>query len=106
MGEFLHGHIAILNKIDTVVEIITSNFCNFEIKTLDKINDDYGPKSVVITDCQEKFCSKIAVVFPYSEDLLTRILSVVFVVQMLSLKIALILNRNVDKPHGLSKVVS
>lgn len=105
MGEFLHGHIAILNKIDTVIEIITSNFCNFELKTLDKINDDYAPKSVVITDCQEKFCSKVSVVFPYSEDMLTRVLSVVFVVQMLALKIALILKRNVDKPHGLNKVV-
>lgn len=105
MGEFLHGHIAILNKINTVIEIITSNFCNFELKTLDKINDDYAPKSVVITDCQEKFCSKVSVVFPYSEDMLTRVLSVVFVVQMLALKIALILKRNVDKPHGLNKVV-
>ncbi len=105
MGEFLHGHIAILNKIDTVIEIITSNFCNFELKTLDKINDDYAPKSVVITDCQEKFCSKVSVVFPYNEDMLTRVLSVVFVVQMLALKIALILKRNVDKPHGLNKVV-
>ncbi len=106
MGEFVHGHVAILNKIDTLIEIITSDFCDFEIKTLNKITKDYKPKSVVITDSQEEFGAKISIIMPYCEDLLSRILSVVFVIQMLALKIALKLKRDVDKPHGLNKVVS
>ncbi len=106
MGEFVHGHVAILNKIDTLIEIITSDFCDFEIKTLNKIVNDYKPKSVVISDTQENFDAKIPIILPYCEDMLTRILSVVFVVQMLALKIALKLKRDVDKPHGLNKVVS
>ncbi len=106
LGEFVHGHVAVLNKINTLIEIITSDFCDFEMKTLSKIKQDYNPKSVVITDCDEDFEAKIPVVFPYCEDMLTRVLSVVFIVQMLALKIALRLKRNVDKPHGLNKVVS
>ena len=106
MGEFVHGHVAILNKINTLIEIITSDFCDFEIKTLNKITNDYKPKSVVITDSEEDFGARISVIFPYCEDTLVRVLSVVFVIQMLALKIALRLKRNVDKPHGLNKVVS
>ena len=106
MGEFVHGHVAILNKIDTLIEIITSDFCEFEIKTLNKIAQDYKPKSVVITDSQENFEAKIPIIIPYCEDMLVRVLSVVFVIQMLALKIAIRLKRDVDKPHGLNKVVS
>ena len=106
MGEFVHGHVAILNKINTLIEIITSDFCDFEIKTLNKITNDYKPKSVVITDSEEDFGAGISVIIPYCEDMLVRVLSVVFVIQMLALKIALRLKRNVDKPHGLNKVVS
>lgn len=106
MGEFVHGHVAILNKIDTLIEIITSDFCEFETKTLSKIRKDYNPKSVVITDSQEDFEAAVGVVFPYCEDMLVRVLSIVFIVQMLALKIALKLKRNVDKPQGLNKVVN
>lgn len=105
MGEFLHGPVAILNNIDTLVEIVTSNYCDLESKTINRIIEDYKPKSVVITDCEEDFGEKIAIVFPYSEDKIVTVLSVVFILQMLALKIALKLKRDVDSPKGLNKIV-
>lgn len=106
MGEFVHGHVAVLNKTGTLIEIITSDFCEFETKTLSKIRKDYNPRSVVITDCEEDFEAGISIIFPFCEDKLVKILSVLFISQMLALKIAQKLKRNVDKPHGLNKVVS
>ena len=106
MGEFVHGHVAVLNKIDTLIEIITSDFCEFELKTLTKIKKDYNPKNIVITDCDEYFEEKISILMPHCEDMLVRVLGVLIVSQLLALKIALKLKRDVDKPQGLNKVVS
>lgn len=105
MGEFVHGHSAILNKISTIVEILTDKICDFEYKTIGKIATDYSPKSVVITDLDEDFDAKIKVVFPKFDDLLTKILSEIIIIQALALKTAQKLRRNVDRPKGLSKVV-
>lgn len=105
MGEFLHGPVAILNNSDALIEIITNGYCELEGKTIKRVKNDYNPKSVVITDCEEDFGEKIAIVFPYNEDKIVTVLSVVFVLQMLALQIATKLKRNVDSPNGLSKVV-
>lgn len=106
MGEFLHGHVATLNKIDTLIEIITGCASEFETKTISKIAKDYNPKSVVITDLDEDFGAKYTVSFPKFNDLLSRTLATIITIQLLALKIALKLKRNVDSPQGLSKVVT
>ena len=105
MGEFLHGHVAILNKVDTLIEIVTQGFNEFETKTISKVKADYNPKSVVITDSKEDFDEKIKILFPHSDDLITRLLSTIMVFQTLALKIAQKLKRDIDNPNGLSKVV-
>ncbi len=50
LGEFIHGHIALLNQKNAVVEIFTSDLGEFEVKNLNKIKNKYKPKTVTITD--------------------------------------------------------
>lgn len=105
MGEFVHGHIAVLNKIDTLIEILSGDISEFELKNFNRIKDNYKPKSVVITDNKENLDAKIFVEFPRFEDEISITLAKVFIIQLLALKIALKLKRNVDSPQGLSKIV-
>lgn len=105
MGEFVHGHVAVLNKIDTLIEILSGDISEFELKNFNRIKDSYKPKSVVITDNKENLDAKIFVEFPRFEDEISTTLAKVFIIQLLALKIALKLKRNVDSPQGLSKIV-
>jgi len=107
-GEFLHGHTAILNENSVIVEIFSHRAGEFEKKTLDKIRHDFCPKIISLGDietCETKDKSDINICFEKFDNEIVTILSCVIVLQLLALKIALKLNRNVDKPKGLNKVV-
>ncbi len=106
MGEFLHGHLAILNKSNTVLSIITRDCSEFEKRTYEKLRKENKIKSVVITDCARSFDCEVEITFPRFESKITKMLALIMIVQMLALKIALKLKRDVDKPKGLSKVVN
>ena len=90
----------------------------FERKTLEKIRRDYDPKIITVSDIecgQEDFSADICttkgdtkcltVLFKKFDNEIVTMLSSVIVLQLLALKIAVKLNRNVDKPIGLNKVV-
>lgn len=106
-GEFLHGHTAILNENSVIVELSCAGMGEFERKTLDKIKNDYNPKIIAINDIDVKTQDEgyLNVCFKKFENEITTMLSSVIVLQLLALKIALKLGRNVDKPIGLNKVV-
>ncbi len=105
LGEFFHGHIALLNQKNAVVEIFTSDSGEFEIKNLNKIKNNYKPKTVTIADFESNLDGDCKIIFPQFEDDLTKFLAITVILQLLALKIATKLRRDVDKPHGLSKVV-
>lgn len=118
-GEFLHGHTAILNENSVILEIFSHSMGEFERKTLEKIRRDYDPKIITVSDIecgQEGFSADICpqkdnapkcltVLFKRFDNEIVTMLSSVIVLQLLALKIAAKLGRNVDKPIGLNKIV-
>ena len=106
-GEFLHGHTAILNEYSVIVEIFHHSMGEFEKKTLDKIKKDYNPKIIAISDIEDTPDDKdfLEIKFKKFNNEIITMLSSVMILQILALKIAKNLGRNVDKPLGLNKVV-
>lgn len=104
-GEFIHGHFALLNKSKVFLTFMTGIVSQTEKELLDKIIRTYHPKTIIITDEYEDYNSDILVKFPKTESKLATILSSVIVVQLLALKTAQQLGRDVDKPKGLNKIV-
>lgn len=105
LGEFIHGHIALLNEKHTVVEIFTHELGEFERRNLKKITDKYHPKRVTITDFEDELCGEYKIIFPQFKSELTKFISITIILQLLALHIAYELNMDVDKPTGLNKVV-
>ena len=52
-GEFMHGHVAVLNQKSIVIAIIDEENAKFAIRNLKKIKDEYNPKVICITSVQE-----------------------------------------------------
>ncbi len=115
-GEFLHGHTAILNENSVILEIFSHTMGEFERKTLEKIRNDFDPKIITVSDNKNAFQAvnaaqnkpqkeALTVAFKRSDNEIITMLSSVIVLQLLALKIASKLGRNVDKPLGLNKVV-
>ena len=104
-GEFLHGHIAILNKKCAVIAIVNNVNVEFTVNVLDKINNEYDTDVLVISafNLNIKNSQNVICVNEYSD--IEFLFSSLIILQLLALKNATLLNRNVDAPTGLSKVV-
>ena len=74
------------------------------IKNLNKIKDDYNPALCVIGCSNEKISPKFNLDIP-CESPIVKSFCLVVIIQLLALEIATALHKNVDKPHGLNKVV-
>ncbi len=105
LGEFVHGHIAILNEIKAILEIFTHDMGEFEMKNLKKIKDDYNPQAVVITDLKSDDKKHMSIVIPKCKNPVLKYILITLTLQMLALKIAQKLKKNIDKPTGLKKVI-
>ena len=105
MGEFVHGHFAILNKSKVLLSFLFGEVNEQEKKLLDKILTTYKPKTIILTDDYEDYNSDMLLKFPKANSKIANIVCATIVVQLLALKIAYILKRNPDKPKGLMKVV-
>ena len=108
MGEFLHGHVAVLNGKIPVISALTTNNYFQQLRVIKKIRTDYNPFIITIgtsndsTDIKE--LSNIS--FDIEEkDYLTRMFLILVVYQQIAFKTASALKMNVDKPKGLNKVV-
>lgn len=104
-GEFLHGHIAILNKKCAVISIVNNNNVDFTINVLKKIKENYTTDSLIISAFQltAKDDDNIICVNTYRD--VEFLFATLVVLQLLAFHSALLLKRNVDKPNGLTKVV-
>ena len=105
LGEFIHGYFAVLNKSKYFLIFLTSDCTNIERNLLKKIIKTYKIKSIVVSDEYEDYDCDMLLKFPKCQSKIATIVSMIIVVQMLALKMALRLRRNVDKPQGLNKVV-
>lgn len=52
-GEFMHGHVAVLNQKSIVIAIIDEENAQFAVRNLKKIKEEYNPQIVCITSVQE-----------------------------------------------------
>ncbi len=105
MGEFIHGHFALLNKENTFLTFVNGDCSETELKLLDKIINTYKSKSVVVSDVYEDYNCDILIKFNAGQSKIATILNMIVLVQLLAFKIAVRLKKNVDNPKGLNKVV-
>ena len=105
LGEFMHGHVALLNnKKSLLIYILNDEISYTAIKNLNKIKDSYSPPICVIGDRTNQVKSAYNVNIDCSKPII-KTFGILVVIQLLALETALKLGRNVDKPHGLNKVV-
>ena len=106
LGEFMHGHLAVLNNKKTVLVYVSSEDLSYStIKNLEKIKKDYNPPICVIGTSSPRINSTYNIDLEVSDNIL-KMFSNLVIIQLLALQIAERLNKNVDKPKGLRKIVT
>ena len=104
LGEFMHGHVAILNNKPAFIHISVNELSYTAIKNLHKIQEDYNPPMFILGCSNEKIKPKFHIDIN-CESKIVKSFCIVVIAQLLALETAKTLHRNVDKPHGLNKVV-
>ena len=105
LGEFMHGHVAILNnKRSVVIYILNDELTYTATKNLNKIKESYNPAICVIGNKTNQIKSAYNLDIDCQKPLI-KTFALLTIIQLTALEIALKLHKNVDKPHGLNKVV-
>ena len=104
LGEFMHGHVAVLNNKCSLIYVSASGVSYTAMKNLEKIKKDYNPPIYIIGKIHENLSPNLNITID-NDDATMRMFSNAVIIQMLALEIALMLGRDVDKPKGLQKVV-
>lgn len=104
LGEFMHGHTAVLNNKPAFIHISVTELSYTAIKNLNKIAEDYNPPICIIGCSNEKIHPKFHIDIACESDIV-KSFCIVVIAQLLALETAKTLGRNVDKPHGLHKIV-
>ena len=104
LGEFMHGHVAVLNNKSTLIFISVDKISERSINNLNKIKKDYKPTLIIIGNGDERITPNYAITVE-CENVIQQLFANVVILQILALETALKLNRNVDNPKGLHKVV-
>ena len=109
MGEFLHGHVAVLNRKIPVISALTAENYYSQLRVIRKIRTDYNPFIITLgTSSDEKDIKSLSNISIDINDnnYITRMFLILVIYQLIALKTAMALRMNVDKPKGLKKVVS
>lgn len=104
LGEFMHGHVAVMNNKSALIYILVDDLSYTATKNLNKIKKDYNPPICIMGNKNVKINSTFNINID-CESKIVKYFCVAVMIQLLALEIALKLRRNVDKPHGLDKVV-
>ncbi len=105
LGEFMHGHVAILNNKRSALVYILNNELNYmATRNLNMIKESYNPPICIIGNRTNQVKSTFNVNIECDQPIV-KTFCIAVIIQLLALETALKLNRNVDKPHGLNKVV-
>ena len=105
LGDFIHGHFAVLNKENTILTFALNDIRDIELKLIEKIQKTYKTKTVIVSDEYEDYNADILIKFQKGQSKIATIVNMIALIQLLALKIAIRLRRNVDNPKGLNKVV-
>ncbi len=103
-GEFMHGHVAVLNQKSIVIAIIDEENAEFAVKNLKKIKEDYNPKIICITSVQEVKAGDLNL-YIKTKRKIKAIFGALITLQLIACELASILKKNPDRPKGLKKVV-
>lgn len=105
LGEFMHGHVAVLNNAKSAMIYISNDELDYTpVKNLNNIKENYKPPIVIIGNRTNQIKSTYNLNIDCSKPMI-KTFGILVIIQLLALEIALKLHRNVDKPHGLNKVV-
>ncbi|MBS4760740.1 MAG: SIS domain-containing protein [Clostridium sp.] len=103
-GEFMHGHVAVLNQKSIVIAIIDEENAEFAVRNLKKIKDDYNPKIICITSVQDVNSGDLNI-YIKTKRKMKAIFGSLITLQLIACELANILRKNPDRPKGLKKVV-
>ncbi len=103
-GEFMHGHVAVLNNKATLIFISVDKISERSINNLNKIKEDYNPTIVIIGNGDSNVKSHYHIDVDCDNEI-QQLFANVVILQLLALETALKLKCNVDSPKGLHKVV-
>ena len=104
LGEFMHGHVAVLNNKSTLIYIAVHKISERSVSNINKIKADYNPMIAVIGPSDERLKPDYHINIE-CENEVQQLFANVVVSQLIALETALKLKRNVDSPKGLHKVV-
>ena len=104
LGEFMHGHVAVLNNKGVLIYITTHEISKRSINNLNKIKSDYNPILIIIGPLDDEIQPDYKINVE-CENEIQQMFADVVICQQLALETALKLKRNVDNPKGLQKVV-
>lgn len=104
LGEFMHGHVAVLNNKSVLVYITVDEIMERSVNNLNKIKEDYNPYLVVIGRNDNRIKPDFNI-YVECENEIQQLFANVVILQLTALETALKLKRNVDHPKGLHKVV-
>ena len=107
-GEFMHGHVAILNRKSAVIVLVDEINHGVCINNIKKIKESYNPYFITIADRNapeyfNELCNNHITLDTNIEVL--SIFGMLVLLQLTAFECAKLLGRNIDKPIGLSKVV-
>jgi glucosamine 6-phosphate synthetase-like amidotransferase/phosphosugar isomerase protein len=101
----MHGHVAILNSKSSILVYITNSELTYTaIKNLTKIKENYSPPIFLIGNRTNQVKSTYNIDVDCDRPIV-KTFCIAVIIQLLALETALRFNRNVDKPHGLNKIV-
>lgn len=103
-GEFLHGHMAILNNKPALVAICVEETKESMKLVLNRLFQDYTFPLILVCNKNTLFKNALTIEIGTTNNIYN-IFATVITFQMLAFEIAIKLGRNVDKPLGLNKVV-
>ncbi len=104
LGEFMHGHVAILNNRAAQIHVALDDLSEIAVKNLKKIRTDYKVPLCIIGEAGKNVNPDYNI-NAECEGAVNKPFALVLLCQLLALEIAKALGRNADKPHGLNKVV-
>ena len=104
IGEFLHGHMAVLNNKGAIIALLDERNLEANIKILKKAMKDYNPTVVTVSESVDDD----AFDFNFHMDktpFVNRVFNTLLLLQITAYQVATALGRDIDNPKGLSKVV-
>ena len=104
LGEFMHGHVAVLNNKSTLIYISVNKISERSVSNLNKIKGDYNPTLLIIGPSDKRLQPDYNI-YIECENEIQQMFANVLICQQIALEVALKLKRNVDHPKGLQKVV-